>query len=76
MSAYLWVSRWPIRWFTTESEWFFLCLSVGVGVACLAWLPIKPMWRIIFILVYIPTCGFLLLLYGFAFVAYAFGDYV
>ena len=76
MSVYLGFSRWPTRWFTAESDWLLLILSLGVGVVCLARLPIHPLVRVALSCVYVPVGGYVIIMYTLYFVGHVFGDWL
>lgn len=74
MSVYLWMSRWPTRWFTASSDWTALLLSVSVGLIFVPWLPVSAAMRVIFALLYFPIACLGLFLYTMGFVGAVFGD--
>jgi hypothetical protein len=76
MSAYLALSRWPSRWFTAGSDWLFLALSVGVGVAFLARLPLPSVGRMALACMYVAVAGVALVLYSLYFVGFVFDDWL
>jgi hypothetical protein len=76
MSAYLYLSRWPTRWFTGDSDWGALGLSVAVGAACIAGLPMPGAWRLVLAIVYVPVAVFALIVYSLSFVGTMFGDWL
>jgi hypothetical protein len=76
ISAYLWLSRWPIRWFVAESDIAFSLISVGVGVVCITKLPIHAVGRLVLACLYVPIALFLLVLYALYFVGFMFDDWL
>jgi hypothetical protein len=75
-STYLLLSRWPSRWFTTSSDYAGGAVSMLVGIALIATLPVSREVRILLLLFYVPILGVLLFFYGLEFVGLAFGDWI
>jgi hypothetical protein len=74
LSAYLFFSRWPERWFTGVSDWGALIFSVLLGVACVAILPLRILLRMLIGLIYLPIGFVFLFYYTFLFLGMVFGD--
>jgi hypothetical protein len=74
LAAYLFLTRWPSHRYTTVADYSALAGSVLVGVAFIATLPIRPMWRVLLPLVYIPVIGFLLCFFTVWFIVAVFND--
>ena len=66
-SAYLFFTRWPSSRFTTFSDYAGLSVSVLAGAVFVARLPIRPVERVVLLLVYVPTFAGLLFIYSFFF---------
>ena len=73
-SGYLLLSRWPSYRFTTFSDYAGFVVSILAGAAFLATLPIRPLQRILSLLLYIPVLATGLFFYDFWFVAVVFHD--
>nr|CAA9248140.1 hypothetical protein AVDCRST_MAG63-1791 [uncultured Armatimonadetes bacterium] len=76
ISAYLYFSRWPTRWFTATSDYIGLGLSVAAGMAFLLRLPVLVRWRALAAVVYLPTIGAALVFYSLMFVGAVFNDWL
>ncbi len=73
-SAYLFFSRWPSYRFTTFSDYAGLAVSILVGAAFVATLPIPARQRILWLLIYIPAVAALLFFFTFWFIAAIFHE--
>jgi len=73
-SAYLTLTRWPSYRFTTFSDYAGLAVSVLAGAAFVAVLPIRPLQRVLSLLIYVPVLAVLLFFYTFWFIAVVFHD--
>ena len=73
-SVYLYLSRWPERSFTTETDWLALATAMGVGVWGLILLPFAKWQKALLVLLYGAAMGFSLVIFALAFVCGAFGD--
>ena len=73
-SAYLVLTRWPWYRFTASSDYAALVVSLLAGAALVAMLPIRPLHRVLSLLVYVPAVGVLLFFYTFWFIAIVFHD--
>lgn len=72
--VYLLITRWPERWFSSESDWIALGFALMIGVAGHLLLPWRPWQKALAILLYIPTMGALLFGLALLFVCGMFGD--
>jgi preprotein translocase subunit SecY len=73
-SAYLLFTRWPSYRFTKFSDYAGLGVSVLAGAAFVALLPIRPVQRVLSLLLYVPLVAVLLFFYAFWFIALVFHD--
>lgn len=73
-TIYLSLSRWPERWFTTESDHLALGLAILAGLIALWSLPMRASHRVIASLGYVPAMGTLLVIAALSFVCGTFGD--
>jgi hypothetical protein len=73
-SVYLIFSRWPSYRFTTFSDYAGLAVSVFIGAAFIATLPISWRQRSLWLLIYIPVFAALLFFFTFWFIAVIFHD--
>jgi hypothetical protein len=73
-SAYFVLSRWPSYRFTTFSDYAGLSVSVLAGAAFVGVLPIRPLHRVLSLLVYVPLLAIVLFFYTFWFIAVVFHD--
>lgn len=73
-TLYFIFSRWPSRWFTTESDYFALGVSLIVGVVGITNLPWSTSRKFFSIILYIPIATAVIGFYGISFVCMAFGD--
>jgi hypothetical protein len=73
-TAYLLLTRWPARVFTSWSDTIALAGCVVVGVICFSLSPFPAWVRVLIGALYIPVMGFLLAGYSLAFVCSAFHD--
>ena len=62
-SLYLFFSRWPSDRFTEFSDYGALVISVLAGAVFVMGLPIRPVQRILLLIIYIPVLGALVDLY-------------
>jgi hypothetical protein len=65
---------WPSNRFTVLSDYVGLGLSVLVGAAFIAMLPLRTHLRILFVIVYVPLVAALLLFYTFWFMVVVFHE--
>ena len=75
-SMYLLFSRWPWSWFTTFTDYAGEGLSVLLGAAMIATLPLSREARVLFLVLYVPPLCFILFLYALQFVGMVFGDWL
>jgi hypothetical protein len=73
-SAYLFFTRWPSYRFTTFSDYAGLAASVVVGAVFVAILPIRPLQRIVSLIIYVPVLAVLLFFFMLWFMASVFHD--
>jgi hypothetical protein len=73
-SAYLVFIRWSSHRFTTSSDYVALGVSVFAGAVFVALLPIRPLQRVLLVLVYIPAVAVLLPFCALCFSAAVFHD--
>jgi len=73
-SAYLFFTRWPSHRFTELSDYAGLSVSVLVGAAFVATLPIRPSQRVLSLFIYVPLFAALLFFFSFLFIAVVFHD--
>ena len=74
ISPYLIWTRWPSYSFTAFSDYAGLGLSVLAGAVFIAILPLRPLHRVLFLIVYIPLFAVMLFFYIFWFIAVVFHD--
>jgi hypothetical protein len=73
-SIYLFFSRWPSYHFTEFSDWAGSSISIVVGSAFVAFLPLRKRWRVISLIIYVPVLFGLLIIYDLMFIALVFHD--
>ena len=73
-SIYLVLTRWPSYRFTAFSDYAGLTVSVLVGAVFVATLPIRPPYRVLSLLFYLPVIAALLFYFTFWFIAVVFHD--
>jgi hypothetical protein len=73
-SAYLFFTRWPSYRFSTVSDYVGLAVSVLAGAAFVAVLPLRPLQRVLSLIVYVPVLAVVLFFYTFWFIAVVFHD--
>ena len=73
-SVYLVLSRWPAYRFTTFSDYAGLAVSILIGAAFIATLPISWRQRSLWLLIYIPAFAALLFFFTFLLVAVIFHE--
>lgn len=73
-STYLFFTRWPSYRFTTFSDKAGVAISVLAGAAFVASLPMRPLQRLLSLLLYVPLVVILLLMYTFLFIAVVFHE--
>jgi hypothetical protein len=73
-SVYLFFSRWPSYHFSTFSDYAGLAVSIIIGAAFVATLPIRLSQRIVWLVIYIPVFAALLFFFTFLFIAVFFHD--
>lgn len=73
-SVYLFFSRWPSYHFTAFSDYAGFGISVLIGTAFVATLPINFSQRVFWLVIYIPAFAALLFFFTFCFIAVVFQD--
>jgi len=73
-SVYLSLTRWPSYRFTALSDYAGIAVSVLIGAAFIATLPIRTRYRVLALLVYIPGVAALLFYFTLWFIAVVFHD--
>lgn len=73
-SIYLYYSRWPVRWFTTQTDLVVLAISVLLGLLFVINLSYDLKWKIIIGALYVVAAAFALGIYSLTFVCFVFGD--
>jgi hypothetical protein len=73
-SLYLFFTRWPSDCLTGFSDDGALVMSILAGAAFVVTLPIRPAWRILSLVIYIPVLGASLFFYALAFIAIFFQE--
>jgi hypothetical protein len=73
-SVYLIFSRWPSYRFTTFGDYVSLVVSIIIGAAFVATLPISLRQRLLWLLIYIPVCGAVLFFFTFLLIAVIFHE--
>jgi hypothetical protein len=74
LTAYLVVSRWPERWFTTSSDYAALAVALAVGVICVWLVPVRWQWRLAMSIANVAVMSVGLILWTLAFVCSVFQD--
>jgi hypothetical protein len=72
--VFLSLTRWPSYRFTAFSDYAGLAVSVLIGAAFIATLPIRTRYRVLALLVYIPGVAELLFYFTLWFIAVVFHD--
>lgn len=75
-SVYLWLSRWPTRWFTGSSDCIALAVAVAAFVIGVLALPMGRRKKILIAACGAPFVAVALFIYFFVFVGIAFGDWL
>ena len=76
MSVYLFLSRWPTRWFTGSTDYAGMAGSLLVFIVCAATLPVRAGIRVATILVLVPVLYCILSVYSLMFVGVVFNDWL
>ena len=75
-SVYLWLSRWPARTFSTNSDYIALAACICLGMVFVIVLPFRARVRALLAAVYAPLAFVVLVVYSLLFVGFAFGDWL
>lgn len=76
MSVYLWLSRWPARVSSPNSDYVAFAICMFIGVLFLVCLPFRIWVRALIVAVYAPVACAILFFYSLLFVGLAFGDWL
>ena len=74
LTIYLLASRWPARWFSVASDEVGLGISALTATACIWLIRVRPLWRVLALVAYIPALYVALTMYGLVFVCSTFSD--
>lgn len=75
-SVYLWLSRWPSRWFTELSDYTAFAVSIAAFTAAVLMLPLERKKKVLIAVCSVPFLAAALVLFSLVFVGYAFGDWL
>ena len=73
-SLYLVLSRIPVRWFTPETDYVALGVSVLIGVVAIFSSALSRLGKVILCAVYAPVCAACLVFYSMFFLCAIAGD--
>lgn len=75
-SIYLWLSRWPSRWFTATSDYTAFAAAIVVFSAAVLTLPLERKKKILIAACSLPFLAAALTFFSLIFVGIAFGDWL
>jgi hypothetical protein len=73
-SLYLYMSRWPVRWCTGETDMLMLGAAIVPVVAGIVLLPIQKWHNVLLAVIYATGIALVLIAFSLMFVCGAFGD--
>jgi hypothetical protein len=76
VSIYLWLSRWPTRWFTATSDYTAFAIAMIVFGAAVMVLPLERRKKMLIAVCGAPFLAAALTFFAFVFVGAAFGDWL
>ena len=74
VAVYLVLSRWPVRWFSSWSDYAALGIAVSVGASAIISLKVSTGSRIAILLIYVPVALTILVYFSSVFVCGLLGD--
>ena len=74
LSVYLYLSRWPNRWFSPATDFIALGISILVGGLCVWRLLPSRRSQLVAVSIYVVAYFVVLFVYGFSFVCNVFQD--
>jgi hypothetical protein len=74
ITAYLFLSRWPVYNWSAASDYIALAVAIAVGIIGLCVAVRTPLRRLVGSFVYVCAAAFVLFWYSIAFVCSTFGD--
>jgi len=74
VAVYLVLSRWPVRWFSSWSDYVALGIAVSLGALAIISLNITVGSKILLLVIYVPIVLTILVYFSMVFVCGLFGD--